>query len=153
MRLTPMNVSNFYADTMFKTDECSMGQHSSSRSLCVCVCVCEQRGASYAYHTDQWIIIQTTTYLQANDTRNNLIIWDTFKKGRYIFFGIPLLLLLLLLLLLGVRVKPRMYHSLLAYCTARFLNVPISCLRDATARLPTRSALQRRKLERSNLRY
>jgi hypothetical protein len=60
-----------------------------------------------------------------------------------------------LLLLLGVRGKPRMYRSLLAYCTARFFffNVPISRLRDAPARLPTRSALQRRKLERSNLRY
>jgi hypothetical protein len=40
--------------------------------------------------------------------------------------GLDLLLLLLLLLLLGVRGKPRMYRSLLAYCTAR---------------LPTRSAL------------
>jgi hypothetical protein len=43
MRVTQMNVSTFYAlnyaDIMFKTDECSMGQHSSSRSVCVCVCV------------------------------------------------------------------------------------------------------------------
>jgi hypothetical protein len=63
------------------------------------------------------------------------------------------MILLLLLLLLGVRGKPRMYRSLLAFCTARFLNIPISRLRNAPARLPTRSALQRQKLERSNLRY
>jgi hypothetical protein len=62
--------------------------------------------------------------------------------------------LLLLLLLLGVRGKPQMYRSLLAYCTALlFLNVPISRLRDAPARLPTCSAFQRQKLERSNPRY
>jgi hypothetical protein len=37
----------------------------------------------------------------------------------------------MLLLLLGVRGKPRMYRSLLAYCTALLLNIPISHLRGA----------------------
>jgi len=71
-----------------------MGQPSSSRSMCVCVCVCVPRGASYAYRIDQWTIIQTLMYLQANYTKNNVIIWDTIKKGRYTFFGILLLCVL-----------------------------------------------------------
>jgi hypothetical protein len=47
-------------------------------------------------------------------------------------FGIRLFRVSLLLLLLGVRGKPRMYCSLLAYCTARFGRSNFSLL-DAPA--------------------
>jgi len=89
-----MNISDFYAlhyaDIMIENDECSMGQHSSFRCVCVCVCVCTAWDIICVPY-DQWTIIQTAMYLQANYTRKNLIIWDTIKKGRYTFFGILLL--------------------------------------------------------------
>jgi hypothetical protein len=50
--------------------------------------------------------------------------WHKFQISLYIFCAKAKLFLCfvqLLLLLLGVRGKPRMYRSLLAYCTARFL--------------------------------
>jgi hypothetical protein len=46
---------------------------------------------------------------------------------------------------MGVRGKPRMYCSLLAYCTARFGRSNFD--HQIPLRLPTRSALWRRKLE------
>jgi hypothetical protein len=46
---------------------------------------------------------------------------------------------------MGVRGKPRMYYSLLAYCTARFGRSNFG--HQMPSRLPTRSALYRRKLE------
>jgi hypothetical protein len=50
----------------------------------------------------------------------------------YTHYAVYLTLLLLLLLLLGVRGKPRMYRSMLAYCTARFGRSNLSLL-DAPA--------------------
>jgi hypothetical protein len=46
---------------------------------------------------------------------------------------------------MGVRGKPRMYYSLLAYCAALFGLSNFG--HQMPPRLPTRSALQRRKLE------
>jgi hypothetical protein len=46
---------------------------------------------------------------------------------------------------MGVRSKPRVYCSLLAYCTARFGRS--NFVHQMPPRLPTRSALYRRKLE------
>jgi hypothetical protein len=88
-------------------------------------------------------VAETSTWQHTTHNKHPCPRWDSNRQSQQASGRRPTPCLFVVVM--GVRGKPRMYYSLLAYCTARFGRSDFG--HQMPPRLPTRSALQLRKLE------